>query len=210
MSTTELELADRNTVAAFKLAANAATMRCAVRSSTTSHFHASLVGALLPTTVFNAKFGRRLRTFVAALNRTSTTAAMRRAQARSTNCRFGATLILATLPTPVRSAEELVASALVASRKGAATSTPMGNAKTGRALRTFRAAFVFAETVATVSDTVWSTRDNWIVATLNSANRRTHKNVTGRLGVDGSTILIRKVRRWHGRRTGGSNAHRVV
>jgi len=179
MSATELELANRHTVAAFQFAANPASVRGAVQCSTACNLFATFMSALLPPTVLDAKLGRRLRTLVAAFHRAASTATMPRAQTRTTDGRLATPLVRAPLATPVSCAKELITGTLVASRKGAASPTAVRNAKARRALSALGAAFTFAESVATVLSTVEAASDHWIVASVNAADSGTRRSHCG-------------------------------
>ena len=142
-------------------------MSCAVLRSTPSHLFTSILSALLSPTMLDAESRRRLRRFVATIHGTASASSMRRTEKRPTNSRLFTTILLTPFSATMSRTKELVAGPLVAARKGAASTTTVGNAKPSRALGALGTAGVLAHTIAAVSTTIRTTRYSRFFASLN-------------------------------------------
>lgn len=157
--TAKLHLSNGYPVASFQLAAHTATMSSAVLCTSSCDLFASFVCALLAPTMLHTELRRGLCGLVASRHRAPATATVSCTEIGTSNSRFGAPFLRASLSSTVGSAEELVASTLVATRECTTASTTVGNTETRRTLCALRTAFFLAYAVAAVLSTVWATRD---------------------------------------------------
>lgn len=150
MKPAELQLSDRDAVAAFQLAADATPVRGTEGSSSPRDFVAVSGAALLPAAVLNAEERRGLRRLFASLVLAPASATVASAVLAPTNGALVAIGALAALSTSVGGAEKLVAGALVTIGEGAAATTTVGDAEAGTSLGALVATLVLALPVAGV------------------------------------------------------------
>ena len=119
--------------------------------------------------VLYTKPGRRLCGLVTPVHRTTPTSPVTGAKARPSHSRFATSIHCAPLSTPMRSTEIFVSCALVTTRKGATTPATVGYTEASRSLCALPTAWIFTYSIATVSGTIWSSRDSWFAAALDAA-----------------------------------------